>query len=41
MFTYQNDFECVLEINTKTDIRNKENKMDNRVERLFKLKELT
>ena len=36
-----NDFECVLEINTKTDIRNKENKMDNRVERLFKLKELT
>lgn len=30
------DFECVLEIKTTTDIRNKDNKMEKRVEKLFK-----
>lgn len=30
------DFECVLEISTKTDIRDKEGKKSDRVERLFK-----
>lgn len=32
------DFECVLEINTTTDIRNKNNKMERRIEKLFKYK---
>ena len=30
------DFECIKEINTKTDIRNRSGKRENRVERLFK-----
>ena len=33
-----NDFECIKEINTKTDIRNRSGKRENRVERLFKFK---
>ena len=32
------DFECVLEIQTKTDIRNGNNQLDKRVEKLFKYK---
>lgn len=32
------DFECVLEVQTKTDIRNSENQLDKRVEKLFKYK---
>ena len=32
------DFECVLEIQTKTDIRNGKNQLDKRVEKLFKYK---
>ena len=32
------DFECVLEIQTKTDIRNGENQLDKRVEKLFRYK---
>lgn len=32
------DFECVLEIPTKIDIRNRDNKMERRVEKLFKHK---
>ena len=32
------DFECIKEINTKTDIRNRSGKRENRVERLFKFK---
>jgi DNA adenine methylase len=32
------DFICALEIQTRTDIRNKENKMDARVEKLFTYK---
>lgn len=32
------DFECVLEIPTKIDIRNKDNRMERRVEKLFKYK---
>lgn len=30
------DFKCVLEIPTKTDIRNNKNKMESRIEKLFK-----
>ena len=30
------DFECVLEMQTKTDIRNRNNRMEKRVEKLFK-----
>ena len=33
-----NDFECIKEINTKTDIRNRSGKRENRVERLFRYK---
>ena len=33
-----NDFECIKEINAKTDIRNRSGKRENRVERLFKFK---
>ncbi len=33
-----NDFECVLEIDTKTDIRNGKNQLDKRVEKLFRCK---
>lgn len=33
-----NDFECIKEIHTKTDIRNSDGKRENRVERLFKFK---
>ena len=32
------DFECIKEINTKTDIRNGDGKKENRVERLFRYK---
>ena len=32
------DFECIKEINTKTDIRNRSGKRENRVERLFRFK---
>ena len=32
------DFECIKEINTKTDIRNRSGKGENRVERLFRIK---
>ena len=32
------DFECIKEINTKTDIRNRSGKRENRVERLFRCK---
>lgn len=34
------DFECVLEIPTRTDIRNKNNELDPRVEKIFKYKQL-
>lgn len=33
-----NDFECVLEIPTKTDIRNNKNQLDKRLEKLFRYK---
>lgn len=33
------DFECVLEIPTRTDIRNKKNELDSRIERVFKYKQ--
>ena len=33
-----NDFQCIKEINTKTDIRNRSGKRENRVEILFKFK---
>ena len=33
-----NDFECIKEINTKTNIRNRSGKGENRVERLFRIK---
>ena len=32
------DFECIKEIHTKTDIRNSDGKRENRVERLFRLR---
>lgn len=32
------DFECVLEMPTKIDIRNKKNQMEKRIEKLFKYK---
>ena len=32
------DFECVLEMPTKTDIRNKDNQQDKRIEKLFRYK---
>jgi DNA adenine methylase len=34
-YTAPEDFKCILEINTRTDIRNKAGKMDQRVEKLF------
>jgi DNA adenine methylase len=37
-YTAPEDFECVLEIKTRTDLRNKENKMIPRIERLFCIK---
>jgi len=33
-----NDFECVLEIETRTDLKNKDGKMIPRIERLFQIK---
>lgn len=35
-YTAPNDFICINEINTKTDIKNKENKKSMRIEKLFK-----
>lgn len=37
-YSAPDDFECVLEMPTKTSIRNKDNKMDKRIEKLFKYK---
>jgi len=37
-YTAPDDFECVLEINTRTDLRSKENKMIPRIEKLFTIK---
>lgn len=34
------DFKCVLEILTKTDIRNSKNKIENRIEKLFKCRDV-
>ena len=37
-YTAPDDFECVLEIPTRIDIRNKDNQMEKRIEKLFKYK---
>lgn len=37
-YSAPDDFECVLAVNTKLDIRNKNNEKEDRVEKLFKFK---